>query len=513
MKYLKILALLASFNLLACGVDLLKENPDAEFAGELPDLEPGQACTKDLECPEGFTCIDDKLYPHGKCVANCKSDEDCGGPCSYCSQSSHICEPFPKGQKVVYCSGDFQECNGAGSCVCIGHHGGDRCYDCLLGWSGDNCDVCAFNFTGENCEECQPGYYGPSCQKCDCGSLYCREGRSGTGECFSCPSGYTGVNCDKEIKCVHGALDPQTGHCQAGSCEKKYTGNNCDECENSLMTGANCDQCKNSLMTGANCDECKNSLMTGANCDQCKNLLMTGANCDQCKNSLMTGANCDECKNSLMTGANCDECKNSLMTGANCDECKNSLMTGANCDECDTTKGYGTNCTAYGSVTDQAGNTYKTVIINGREWMAENYQRKTGTYYNPNNNSSNVATYGLLYTWATATSANFCPTGWRLPTKAEFDSLLTYVGSDSSTRSQNLRATTWSSGADKYGFGALPAGNCLSGSYHYFGSYAYFWSSTEDSSSYAYNLYVDSSNARMFSLKKTYGVSVRCVRD
>ena len=165
MKYLKILALLASFNLLACGVDLLKENPDAEFEGTLPDLEPGKACAKDLECPEGFTCIDDKLYPHGKCVANCKSDEDCEGPCSYCSAKTHSCEPFPKGEKRGDCYSEFEECNGQSQCVCLGHRGGEHCKSCAIGWSGANCEVCAFNFTGENCEECQPGYYGPSCQK------------------------------------------------------------------------------------------------------------------------------------------------------------------------------------------------------------------------------------------------------------------------------------------------------------------------------------------------------------
>ena len=152
-------------------------------------------------------------------------------------------------------------------------------------------------------------------------------------------------------------------------------------------------------------------------------------------------------------------------------------------------------------------------MINGKEWMAENYKRQIGTYYNPNNNASNVATYGLLYTWATATSSNFCPTGWRLPYKVDFDNLLAYAGSDNSTRSQNLRAKSFSSGLDTFAFGALPAGYYFSGSYYIFGSYASFWSSTEYDSSLAYYLFVNSSNAYMSNNDETYGYSVRCLKD
>ena len=70
---------------------------------------------------------------------------------------------------------------------------------------------------------------------------------------------------------------------------------------------------------------------------------------------------------------------------------------------------------------------------------------------------SNVGKCGYLYTWEGAKRA--CPPGWRLPSKEDFEELLDYVGEDNQTRSQNLRATTWSSGADKYAFGALPGSN------------------------------------------------------
>ncbi len=76
-----------------------------------------------------------------------------------------------------------------------------------------------------------------------------------------------------------------------------------------------------------------------------------------------------------------------------------------------------------------------------------------------------------------------------------------------------MRATTWSSGADKYDFGALSAGAYYYGSYYDFGSLAYFWSSTEYGSSVAYCLGVGSSNAYMGSISKTTGFSVRCLKD
>ncbi len=131
--------------------------------------------------------------------------------------------------------------------------------------------------------------------------------------------------------------------------------------------------------------------------------------------------------------------------------------------------GYGTDCTPYyGSVTDVDGNTYKTTFIIDREWMAENYRRKTGNYYYPNNSKRNIATYGLLYDWATATSKNFCPKGWHLALKNEFELLWNYAGLNGEERSNNLRANRqnlsdylfydWSGGLDTYGFSALPAG-------------------------------------------------------
>ncbi len=97
-------------------------------------------------------------------------------------------------------------------------------------------------------------------------------------------------------------------------------------------------------------------------------------------------------------------------------------------------------------------------------------------YANTEEDHDFVHNYGCLYTWADAMKV--CPSGWRLPTEAELRDLEN-LGTDA------LRATTWSGGSNTSGFSALPAGNYYSGSYLYFGSDAFFWSSTEYNSSYA----------------------------
>ncbi len=82
----------------------------------------------------------------------------------------------------------------------------------------------------------------------------------------------------------------------------------------------------------------------------------------------------------------------------------------------------------YGSLTDtRDGQTYKTVKINGAIWLAENYRRETGNWRYPRGQADNVAAYGLLYDWATASSAGFCPPGWQLPQEKDYELLLQYV--------------------------------------------------------------------------------------
>ena len=167
------------------------------------------------------------------------------------------------------------------------------------------------------------------------------------------------------------------------------------------------------------------------------------------------------------------------------------------------------------------GQSYRIVTIGSQTWMAQNLNYETANSYCYGNTPSNCTKYGRLYTWAAAKTA--CPTGWHLPTKAEFETLFTAVGG-SSTAGTKLKSTSgWNdyngkngNGTDDYSFSALPAGlRNYSGDYDYEGGNADFWSSTEDYSSYAYNmrLYDIDDIAYLVSHSKYNGFSVRCVKD
>ena len=195
-----------------------------------------------------------------------------------------------------------------------------------------------------------------------------------------------------------------------------------------------------------------------------------------------------------------------------------SCVTDSATEECNIADG------TVGSVKDYHDNNreYKTVVINCREWMAENYQNDSVDYRCPFNNCSeeNKARLGLLYAKESATSSNFCPSGWRLPTKAEFEALLAYIGSDNYEKSKNLRDATWRDGANKYGFSALPAGYYYSDTDNYFlcNSCAYFLSKTEATTNKMFGMMIHMDNlnnvaAGVFSFSKYDGLSVRCIKD
>ena len=189
------------------------------------------------------------------------------------------------------------------------------------------------------------------------------------------------------------------------------------------------------------------------------------------------------------------------------------------------------------------GQTYKTVTIGTQRWMAENLNYGTANSYCYNDNSVNCAKYGRLYTWAAAMDSSgtwstngkgcgynktcsptypvrgVCPEGWHLPSITEFEPLFTAVGG-SSTAGTALKSTSgWyndGNGTDAFGFSALPAGLRDSyGDYYDEGSIAHFWSSTEDGSGCAYDMYLNYNYdyAYLNYNDKYRGLSVRCLKD
>lgn len=214
------------------------------------------------------------------------------------------------------------------------------------------------------------------------------------------------------------------------------------------------------------------------------------------------------------------------------------------------------------TVSDIDGNEYKTVKIGNQMWMAENLRTtryadgttipmgssaryRTPYRYYPNDKRDNVLTYGYLYNWtavmhgASSSKANhnsvqgICPTGWHVPSDAEWKQLINYVKNQDeyncNGRKRNIAKTLsstegWKTGGSHCAVGnntssnnatdAFPAG-MYDDHYRHFSNSAYFWSATQKGNNYAYYHRLNYRRAFVYRKygSKDYGCSVRCVRD
>ncbi len=213
---------------------------------------------------------------------------------------------------------------------------------------------------------------------------------------------------------------------------------------------------------------------------------------------------------------------------------------------------------------DVDGNAYGMVQIGSQCWMSENLRttkysdgtpialgtdisETTAYRYAPDDYESNVPTYGYLYNWAAvmngsgSSSANpsgvqgVCPAGWHVPSSAEWTQLTGYVnsqnqylcgGNNGYIAKALASATGWSSNSafcavgnnpsenNATGFAVVPAG-IYDGNFSNFSYGAYFWSSTEDISGFAYSRYFRNEYPYVTHMpfNNEYGHSVRCLRN
>lgn len=174
--------------------------------------------------------------------------------------------------------------------------------------------------------------------------------------------------------------------------------------------------------------------------------------------------------------------------------------------------------------------TYKTVTIGSRTWMAEDMYdlgTKCRGY-----SSKKYSIKGCLFSWEDAMSIS--PKGWHLPDSADFAELKSLHFD-----SQRLASRIWKEeyvtydgeektfyGSDDYGFSAVPVGyttetglilNTLEGE----GSQALFWTSKKvypsnsENTRWAFSIHANTRMTGMgfTQLSKTCGLAVRCVKD
>ena len=208
------------------------------------------------------------------------------------------------------------------------------------------------------------------------------------------------------------------------------------------------------------------------------------------------------------------------------------------------------------SVTDIDDNIYTSITICNQTWTKSNLNVSkytdgtpipqvidptqwanltTGAWCYYNNDPANEAIYGKLYNWYAlagiydAASANnpalrkkLAPTGWHVPTDGEWTQLTDCLGGESIAGGK-MKATgtsLWISpntdATNTSGFTGLPGGSRVNlGTFNNVGYLGIWWSSSEYNTSFAWNLLLYSNNggANGYNAEKTYGFSVRCLRD
>ncbi len=211
--------------------------------------------------------------------------------------------------------------------------------------------------------------------------------------------------------------------------------------------------------------------------------------------------------------------------------------------------------TVCGQTITYAGESYPTVQIGTQCWFQKNLN--VGTMINGSSNQTNNATlekycynndpvqctvYGGLYQWAEAVQyqngasnttspspaytgnvRGICPAGWHLPSFSEFNYLeVTFGGPNLAGGAiKSTNAALWDSpntgATNSSGFSADPGGfrSDVGLNFTWARKSAYFYSSSENSSSTVFSSAVDYSNT-LFSFptnNKSFGYSVRCIKD
>jgi uncharacterized protein (TIGR02145 family) len=195
-------------------------------------------------------------------------------------------------------------------------------------------------------------------------------------------------------------------------------------------------------------------------------------------------------------------------------------------------------------VKDVEGNVYHAITIGTQTWLKENLRTTkyrdgsaianvlanpdwgalfSGSWCYYNHAQANNAIYGKLYNfYAVSDSKKLAPTGWHVPSLAEWNTLITYLGGNvvAGGKLKESGTTHWiapNQGAtNSSNFTALPGGaRYADGSFFQLNSEGYYWTSTAVVADSATNMYLTFLTAEAYNFKnsKRYGCSVRCIKD
>jgi hypothetical protein len=124
----------------------------------------------------------------------------------------------------------------------------------------------------------------------------------------------------------------------------------------------------------------------------------------------------------------------------------------------------------------------KTSFTNRDDPQCRSYSESGNTWY--------------YYNWpyVNQNAATLCPSPWRVPTQSDFSTL--------------VNNTNYSTLINAWGYGGYAQGSSMSNT-----SFAYYWSSTQNGTNYAYYLFYFSGDLFVSSnAYKYFGFQVRCVK-
>jgi len=178
---------------------------------------------------------------------------------------------------------------------------------------------------------------------------------------------------------------------------------------------------------------------------------------------------------------------------------------------------------------------WQPLTIGNQVWMLKNLDVdhfRNGDFivdgYFYRNDSTSYSKYGKLYNWyIVSDTRELAPAGWHIPTKADWDSLISFLGGTANAGARLKGKGTIENGdglwlspntgaTNESGFTALPGGSRDdNGNFGGIGTYGDWWTATDYSSTHAMNknIYYSNISVSNYGNRKGIYLSVRCIKD